>query len=228
MLAELGCHAAVAFTIGVHTSHRQAQQERIIDDGRHVIATPTLWDHHQVVHAVVILFAITKCHLIFRVDIFCHRVETAVACHFEHTPESEGQMVVAMMILYVKLHFDIRAKYVAVLALLEEDLFYLITIMMLLPLAERQKIYFVCPILSQFYRFLWLRLKTKTGSWFLSLDEEGVKNLQNYVDLRDLPTFFTTLCTTIPPAKASFYARTERIVVHFHVPPRGIEPLSKV
>ncbi len=63
-------------------------------------------------------------------------------------------MVVAMMILYVKLHLDIRAQYVAVLASLEEDLRYLVTIMLLLPLAERQKIYFVCPILSQFYRFL--------------------------------------------------------------------------
>ncbi len=70
--------------------------------------------------------------------------------------------------------------------------------------------------------------KGKIRFLFISLDEEGVKNLQNYVVLRDLPTFFTTLCTTIPPAKASFYARTERIVVLFDVPPRGIEPLSKV
>ncbi len=89
MLAELGCHAAVAFPFGVNTPHRQAQQERIVDGARHVVATPTLWDHHQVVHAVVILFAISDRHLIFRIDFFRHRIQTTIACHFECPPELE-------------------------------------------------------------------------------------------------------------------------------------------
>ena len=72
-------HRRVALPVGMNAPKRYRQQQCVVDESCQIKACLAVWQHEQVVAAVVIILAISDRDMIVGVDLMVNRLKTPVA-----------------------------------------------------------------------------------------------------------------------------------------------------